>query len=75
MSLLVRLSNGHMRRMINLIKKAAEWAVTNGVERITTELVRKALLDLSGTSKYYEERSFSGEAGKQLPTGDEAIYG
>lgn len=52
--LLVRFSGGHMRRMINLIKVAAERAVTQEIERVTADLLRFALQDLSLTSRHFE---------------------
>jgi hypothetical protein len=51
--LLMRLSRGHTRRMINLIKLAAELAVTTQVERITEDLLRRAFQELSAVSKGY----------------------
>lgn len=48
--LVLRLSNGHMRHMMKLIKLAAELAVTNEVEHITEELLRVAFQQLVSVS-------------------------
>ncbi|WP_430390006.1 TniB family NTP-binding protein [Dyella sp. 20L07] len=69
--LLVRFSNGHMRRMIKLIGKAAEWAVIRGIEKITADLLRQALQELSRTSTHYSQTSPPGESegGKSVAEG------
>lgn len=72
--LLVRCSNGHMRRMINLIRLAAEWAVIRGIERITADLLREALQELSRTSQHYGEKSMAGRAGHGAPTVEEVHH-
>lgn len=51
--LLMRLSRGHMRQMMNIIKLAAELAVTTKVEHITEEVLRRAFQELSSVSKGY----------------------
>lgn len=48
--LVLRSSNGHMRQMMKLIKRAAELAVTNEVEHITEELLRVAFQQLVSVS-------------------------
>ncbi|KZC19732.1 MULTISPECIES: TniB family NTP-binding protein [Rhodanobacter] len=69
--LLVRFSNGHMRRMINLIRQAAEWAVVEGIEKITVDLLRQALQELSRTSSHYVETTMTGPTNSSAPAAEE----
>lgn len=73
--LLLRLSNGHMRPMINLIRLAAEWAVIEGVERITVDLLREALQQLSRSSKHYAETCMPEPVGSRAPAAGEEHHG
>lgn len=72
--LLVRFSSGHMRRMIKLIRKAAEWAVIRGIEKITADLLRQALQELSRTSNQYVEALVTGQAGKDATSDKRASH-
>lgn len=71
-TLLVRLSNGHMRQMINLIKKSAEWAVTGGTETISRVLLQEALRELARTSNGYG--AFPSE-GREKPAAESTGHG
>jgi len=67
--LLMRLSRGHMRRMMNLIKLAAELAVITQAERITEEILRQAFQQLSTVSKGYAEKEISNTSEKGAKNG------
>lgn len=67
--LLIRLSHGHTRRMMKLIKLAAELAVTTQVERITEELLRQALQELSDVSKGYDGQGIPNPPQKEVKHG------
>lgn len=67
--LLMRLSHGHTRRMMKIVKLAAELAVTTRVERITEELLRRAFQELSDVSKGYAGQAIPSPPEKEVKYG------
>lgn len=64
--LIIRFTLGHMRRMIELIKKAAELAVTTREECITEALLRQALQELSHVLPGYADPGVAGAPQKRV---------